>query len=161
MRTLAVLLAASWLIPASVAAQNLEGVLMPGKVIAGHAKLENDCGKCHVKFDRAAQDRLCLDCHKPVATDVARHQGYHGRINVESCRTCHTDHKGREMQIALVDEKAFDHAKTDFALSGAHARAKCASRSWENAVTSRQLLAPWQVSHFSPSRPRCCLSSWR
>jgi hypothetical protein len=127
MRTLAVLLAASWLIPASVAAQNLEGVLMPGKVIAGHAKLENDCGKCHVKFDRAAQDRLCLDCHKPVATDVARHQGYHGRINVESCRTCHTDHKGREMQIALVDEKAFDHAKTDFALSGAHARAKCES----------------------------------
>ena len=48
---------------------------MPGKVIAGHAKYEAECSNCHVKFDRAAQDGLCRDCHKPVGADVAAKQG--------------------------------------------------------------------------------------
>ena len=51
-------------------AQSLEGVLMPGKVITGHAKVEDQCVKCHIRFDKAAQDRLCLDCHKDVARDL-------------------------------------------------------------------------------------------
>jgi hypothetical protein len=106
-------------------AQGVEGVLMPGKVIAGHAKLENDCANCHVKFDRAAQDRLCLDCHKPVAADVRRKTGHHGRIRSEPCRSCHTDHKGRDVNIAPLEPASFDHALTDFALGGAHRRAKC------------------------------------
>ena len=108
-------------------AQALEGVLMPGKVIAGHAKIEQECAKCHVKFDKAAQDRLCLSCHKEVDVDIQTRQGYHGRKKPEMCRNCHTDHKGREMKIARFDEKSFDHAGTDFALAGAHARAACAS----------------------------------
>ena len=60
---------AAWLATAA-GAQSLEGVLMPGKVIAGHAKFEQECANCHVKFDKAAQDGLCLDCHKEVARDV-------------------------------------------------------------------------------------------
>ncbi|HVO90717.1 MAG TPA: cytochrome C [Casimicrobiaceae bacterium] len=125
--TLLLALFAALLGPAPLRAQGIEGVLMPGKVIAGHAKLENDCANCHVKFDRAAQDRLCLDCHKPVAADVRNRTGYHGRIRIDTCRTCHTEHKGREMNIAAFDTARFEHARTDFALGGAHARAKCES----------------------------------
>src|SRR5215469_6845265 len=80
-------------------AQSLEGVLMPGKVILGHAKYEQDCDKCHVKFNKAAQDALCSDCHKEIAQDVRAKTGYHGRIKTESCRSCHTDHKGRDVNI--------------------------------------------------------------
>ena len=98
---------------------------MPGKVIAGHAKYEQECANCHVKFDKAAQDGLCLDCHKEVARDVRAKQGYHGRLKPEACRSCHTDHKGRDVNIVQLDEKAFDHAKTDFALAGAHPRVAC------------------------------------
>lgn len=98
---------------------------MPGPVIRGHAKLEQECANCHVKFDRKAQDRLCLDCHKPVARDVQMRRGYHGRIRIESCRSCHTDHKGRDANISPLDEKGFDHGKTDFALGGAHAKVAC------------------------------------
>jgi len=115
----------SALLAMAATAQSLEGALMPGPVIAGHAKLEADCGNCHVRFDRGAQDRLCMDCHKPVAADVRAKQGYHGRIDSTTCRRCHTDHKGREMRIAAFDERAFDHAKSDFALAGAHARVAC------------------------------------
>jgi hypothetical protein len=112
---------------AAPARAQLEGALMPGKVIAGHAKLEDTCANCHVRFDKRAQDRLCLDCHKPVAEDVARREGMHGRIKIESCRACHTDHKGRDMNIAAFDRNKFDHAATDFALRGAHVTVKCES----------------------------------
>jgi hypothetical protein len=107
--------------------QSLEGVLMPGKVIAGHAKLEGQCSNCHVRFDRAAQDRLCLDCHKNVAADVRQKQGHHGRIKAQPCRSCHTDHRGREANIAPLDEATFDHKLTDFALRGAHGKLECQS----------------------------------
>jgi hypothetical protein len=117
---------AAWL-AAAAGAQSLEDVLMPGKVIAGHAKYEQECANCHVKFNKAAQDGLCLDCHKEVARDVRTKQGYHGRHKPDTCRSCHTDHKGRDVNIVRFDEKAFDHAKSDFALAGAHPRVACRS----------------------------------
>ncbi len=116
--------AAAWF-GAIAGAQSLEDVLMPGKVIAGHAKYETECANCHVKFNKAAQDGLCLDCHKEVAHDMRVKRGYHGRLKPEACRDCHTDHKGRDVNIVRIDEKAFDHAKTDFALAGAHPRVAC------------------------------------
>lgn len=115
---------AAWLATAA-SAQSLEGVLMPGSVIAGHAKYEQECANCHVRFNKAAQDALCLDCHKEVARDVHAKQGYHGRLKPEPCRNCHTDHKGRDVNIVQLDEKAFDHARTDFGLTGAHPRVAC------------------------------------
>ena len=56
-------------------AQSLEGALMPGPVIAGHAKLEADCGNCHVRFDRAAQHRDLGEPAPPgaVPPDVKQH----------------------------------------------------------------------------------------
>ena len=115
------------------AAQSVESVLMPGKVIAGHAKLEGECSKCHVRFDRAAQDRLCMDCHKDVAKDVRQKEGHHGRIKSQPCRSCHTDHKGRDANIAPVAEGKFDHSLTDFALQGGHANPKLACQSCHKA----------------------------
>jgi hypothetical protein len=114
---------------AGASAQSLETAIMPGPVIEGHAKLEAECGNCHVRFKRTAQSGLCLDCHKDVARDVAKRAGYHGRQAKKECRACHTDHKGREARIAAFNHGAFDHAVTDFALRGAHvpARLECAA----------------------------------
>lgn len=107
-------------------AQSLESAIMPGKVIAGHAKWEQDCSACHVRFDRAAQPTLCLDCHKEVAADVRAGRGHHGRLKDRECRTCHTDHRGRDARIVNLDEKAFDHAQTDFVLRDRHRTVACA-----------------------------------
>ena len=107
--------------------QSLESAVMPGRVVEAHAKVEGDCSQCHVRFDRAAQTRLCLACHKEVAADTRAHTGFHGRHAEAPCRTCHTEHKGREARIAAFDEKRFDHAQTDFALRGAHSKIECAS----------------------------------
>lgn len=109
-------------------AESIESVLMPGKVIEGHADLEIDCKNCHARFKKSAQTGLCLDCHKDVAQDTSHKRGFHGRIKEQECRICHTEHKGRTMNIAPIDEKSFDHKLTDFALKGAHAEAKVVCR---------------------------------
>jgi hypothetical protein len=116
-------LLATWLALAcgSALAQSLESVLAPGPVIEAHAKAENECRNCHVPFKRTAQDGLCLACHKEVGVDMRAHTGFHGRLQPQACRTCHTDHRGREAKIAPLNERGFDHAQTDFVLRGAHA----------------------------------------
>jgi hypothetical protein len=108
-------------------AQSLESAIMPGEVSQAHIKQEPDCKNCHVRFERSAQPRLCLDCHKPVAADVRAKTGYHGRLKEQECRTCHTEHKGRDAKIVKLDEKTFDHTQTDFALQGKHKGVSCSS----------------------------------
>jgi len=98
---------------------------MPGELIAGHAKYEADCGKCHVRFDRSRQDQLCADCHKEVGTDLRERRGLHGRLPPQPCRSCHTDHKGRAAVIVQLERDRFRHGETDFVLNGAHAAVKC------------------------------------
>lgn len=104
-------------------------LLMPGDVIQGHAKEEDNCEKCHKKFDKAAQSGLCADCHKEVGKDIAEKRGYHGRQGAgKECRECHTEHKGRGAKIAEFDRSRFDHTQTDYPLKGKHAepKVKCA-----------------------------------
>lgn len=105
--------------------QGIESVVAPGKLIQGHAKWEDDCKQCHVKFDRKAQDGLCMDCHKEVGADVRAKSGFHGKSKPQACRTCHTEHKGREGRIVQLDQKQFDHALSDFALRGKHQKTEC------------------------------------
>lgn len=114
-----------WLWVTLASAQSIETVLAPGQVIDGHAKVEQQCVKCHVRFDRAAQDGLCMDCHRDVAADIRAKTGFHGRQKPKACRECHTDHKGRAARIAEFDRKAFDHANTDFRLRGRHIDTEC------------------------------------
>jgi hypothetical protein len=111
---------------AGVRAQALESVLSPGRLIQDHAKWDDECKACHVRFDRAAQDGLCMDCHKDIGQDLRGRTGLHGRLKPQACRSCHTEHKGRDAQIAPFDRRQFDHAQTDFALRAAHAKVDCA-----------------------------------
>ena len=105
--------------------QGIESVVSPGDLIQGHLKWEGDCKQCHVKFDRKAQDGLCMDCHKEVGADVRAKTGFHGKSKPQACRTCHTEHKGREARIATFDHKQFDHAVSNFALRGKHQKTEC------------------------------------
>ena len=115
------------LFSAGASAQSIEKVLMPGEVISGHAKYENECEQCHQRFDKKAQTRLCLDCHKDIATDVRTKRRLHGKLDNTSCNLCHVEHKGRAANIAPLDKKKFDHSRTEFKLLGAHKESKCES----------------------------------
>ncbi len=109
-------------------AASLETLLMPGKVVAGHADIEQDCTRCHDRADRARQPTLCMNCHEDVGADVRGQRGFHGRlpaIDRAQCKACHSEHLGRDADIVKLSRPAFDHARTDFALTGAHAASAC------------------------------------
>jgi hypothetical protein len=111
-------------------AASLETLLMPGKVSAAHAKLEENCSQCHDRADRARQSTLCMNCHEDVGADVASGRGFHGRlpkIDEAQCRACHSEHLGRDADIVKLSRPAFDHSRTDFELKGAHASVDCDS----------------------------------
>jgi hypothetical protein len=107
-----------------------ERLVMPGELIQGHAKLEKDCGNCHVSFAKKSLSRRCLDCHKEIASDISRKSGAHGKrkdVSAHECSHCHQDHKGRKADIADLDPQTFNHGLTDFPLQGAHSAVACQS----------------------------------
>jgi hypothetical protein len=110
----------------AASAQSIESVLAPGVVSQAHAKTEHDCKACHMRFDRTAQDGLCLACHKDVGEDMRLRMGLHGkREPKQQCRACHTEHKGRDAALAAFDARSFDHRITDFALLDKHTALEC------------------------------------
>lgn len=111
----------------SAQAQSIESVLAPGALIAGHAKVEHDCASCHVRFNPKGQDALCVACHREVGQDLKARTGLHGRGKAANatCRSCHTDHKGRQAKIVSLDTQRFDHSQTDYRLKAKHERVAC------------------------------------
>lgn len=114
----------------SLHAASIETLVMPGPVTEAHAETEETCSACHDLFDRDSQKTLCLDCHEPIAEDLAASSGFHGRqpdIASSECSICHAEHGGRDADIVGLQPSLFDHTLTDFTLSGAHAAENCAS----------------------------------
>jgi len=118
------------IVPARPAgAKTIKSLFMPGKVISGHKKYENECSRCHRSFSKGSQRSLCLACHKKVSADVKKRLGYHGRYakaRKTECRHCHKEHKGRSYRAVIFNTETFDHRLTDFALKGAHLDTSCA-----------------------------------
>jgi len=111
-------------------AAGLERLFMPGRVIEGHADVEDDCGACHDASSDKASASLCASCHEDVAADRKAQSGFHGRFPASQeneCVTCHTDHEGRDADIVALNSGLFDHRWTDFSLTGAHLSAECSS----------------------------------
>ena len=111
-----------------IAQAQLETLVMPGEVIAGHADIETECKSCHVVFDRDKQTELCMDCHEDVAADRASKRGFHGldrHAQRRDCSFCHADHEGRDADIVPLDEASFKHEATDFPLHGKHTDVVC------------------------------------
>ncbi len=110
---------------------SLERLVMPGPVIQGHAKLENDCSNCHRAFVATEQPALCMDCHKEISADVRALTGFHGRVAKDQpqllCKNCHTEHKGRGANVVDLDRSSFDHGRTNFPLHGGHTGRDCAA----------------------------------
>jgi len=113
-----------------VLAASLESLVMPGPVAAAHADLEETCSNCHDVFNSDSQRQLCLDCHEPVADDLASGEGFHGRhpdAGEGECSQCHGEHLGRDADITGLVADLFDHDHTDFPLTRAHTVPVCSS----------------------------------
>lgn len=112
----------------SAKAVEIEKLVMPGEVIHGHSDVEGECSACHAAFEKQSQNSKCVECHEDVAADIKQFKGFHGQfpgVQDQQCKTCHTEHKGRNATIVVLDEKSFDHDMTDFRLDGKHADVEC------------------------------------
>jgi len=106
----------------------LKKLLMPGKLIQGHAKNEAECRSCHEKFSNKTQSGLCLDCHEQIAEDFEERSGFHGlkqNLMDSQCVSCHSEHEGRDADIMNIDTDRFEHKWTNFELKGKHLGAEC------------------------------------
>ena len=109
-------------------AQDIKMLVMPGRVIEGHADIEADCEGCHAESPDVAQQDLCTACHEDVGRDRESGSGFHGRFDAarrSECVVCHTDHEGRDADIVPVDAGLFDHDFSNFQLLGAHLSVTC------------------------------------
>lgn len=114
---------------------SLKKLMMPGKVIQGHAKWEHQCTACHEELNNEAQNTLCLDCHTEIQQDIDQQQGFHGTSPLVSggeCRSCHSEHKGRDADITGLDKDHFNHDTTNFPLTGLHSDLACDSCHFTN-----------------------------
>lgn len=107
----------------------MERLVTPGPLSRSHANLEARCDACHTSFKKEAQNGKCLGCHQGIAGDIRTRTGFHSRFAPArngACKSCHSEHKGRNAALKSLNRSGFDHAGlTDEPLSGAHARAAC------------------------------------
>jgi hypothetical protein len=138
--------------PVPTHADSVNDLLLPGPVIQGHFKYESDCAGCHKQFDKSAQSQLCKDCHKEIAKDITGKRGYHGLMKEEKgCKECHTEHRGRDANIAKLNKIGFDHdASTNFKLKGGHLKEKvlCCMRRLNIDPTRRLCVDPSTLAVF-------------
>lgn len=118
------------LLATPVLAQSIiERLITPGPLSTAHHRLEGSCDSCHSSFRKEAQNGKCTACHKGIAGDIAGGSHFHGRFapaRTGTCKGCHSEHKGLDAGLIHFSRIGFNHAFTDYPLTGAHARVDCA-----------------------------------
>src|SRR5262249_26701892 len=85
----------------------------PGPIHSAHVRWENDCSSCHSPFTPTGSnnglnalfsskskpsDALCQQCH--MGHEAQEHHASQIASEVESCASCHKDHRGRSAFIS-------------------------------------------------------------
>jgi hypothetical protein len=99
-------------------ALNAQAGLLPLGGAVSHADTGGRCSACHTAIwesDRMA-DR-CLDCHTGLYGDP---KGFHTVMLAQgretACTQCHTDHRGPQASLTIMDLARFPHSEVGFSL---------------------------------------------
>ncbi len=130
----------------------------PSPLSAAHAQALSDtsiksCRHCHTD---QGLTRGCLTCHREIAEQIDRIQGYHGYLLFEgrrTCQPCHLEHLGED--FPLVSDLAwegqgfskFNHPHVHFKFARHHEGLTCA------ACHRDKLKTPFTLPSF-PHQPR-------
>lgn len=125
----------------------------PGELSKAHEKLNgvSDCTNCHssgVPHDK------CLVCHTEIKDKLDHNKGFHAKFKTSKCGSCHVEHKGKEHNIVGLNVATFNHANTDWPLTGAHLKVKCDSCHKEkrvDAITKK----PTKTITYLGASPAC------
>ncbi|MDP1725589.1 MAG: cytochrome c3 family protein [Bacteroidota bacterium] len=107
---------------------NVYAQLSPGELSAKHAEFEglSNCTQCH-SIGSGVPDTKCLDCHKEIKLLKTQNRGYHASSEAKNkkCVECHSDHHGRNFDMAKFNEKTFNHSLAGYKLEGSHTKVNC------------------------------------
>src|SRR5262249_51203176 len=116
-RSLRIAVIAGAAIAIAVAALYVVGfkrVSSPGPVASSHSPIEARCEQCH-DVGKSVTDVRCERCHDPGGGDRFTHAGHvlfgsgdpHKAAAAEpiTCVPCHTDHRGRNVEVKRVDDR--------------------------------------------------------
>ncbi|WP_310533470.1 cytochrome C [Novosphingobium sp.] len=106
----------------------MERLVTPGPLSNAHARLESNCNGCHSAFRKEAQNSKCSACHKGIAGDIAGGTRFHGKFGPArsgNCKSCHSEHKGRNVRLIGLNASTFNHNFSAFPLTGKHAKVAC------------------------------------
>lgn len=140
--------------PGKLSAQNTRGLVLANA--NSHAEIETQCKFCHQPF-KASQAESCLQCHEDIASQIDQQSGLHGVLSgVDSCRTCHTDHKGRDFDMLQDALQKFDHNQTEFPLTGKHVALGCQDC---HTINEFQIISTCSSCHAEPEQHAGMFSS--
>lgn len=130
-----------------------QGIASPGPLSSAHVRLDDitRCLACH-EAGRELSGRRCLQCHVSLARRIAADRGFHADATRHgaalACGTCHSEHNGRPYRLVRWEggQERFDHARTGFALEGAHPRARCTACHRAGLVSDAAVRADSSVS---------------
>jgi hypothetical protein len=126
--------------PGPLTASAPRGVTLQGHT--SHADMEQQCTLCHRPWAGVDPAR-CAACHTAVQAEIAAQNGLHGQLkDPMACATCHPDHQGREVQIALARPSLFPHDLVGFTLRRHTQLADGTPFSCENCHTPDYALLP-------------------
>lgn len=89
--------------------------------VFSHAETGGNCSACHVAFwEGATMSDRCLACHTSL---LQGERDFHAVMLAQgrevTCRRCHTDHRGPEAPLTVMDVANFPHDEaTGFSLRG-------------------------------------------
>jgi len=91
--------------------------------VASHAEIGGKCGACHsAPWDSTRMADLCVDCHSTIAQQMRDMVALHGemyRTNPElECRNCHSEHRGADAPLTVMQSGDFPHELLGFSLNG-------------------------------------------
>ena len=82
----------------------LQRQVSPGPLSAAHASLETNCAACHTPL-KSAEATKCIACHA-TNTALLQRQPTAFHASVESCSTCHVEHRGNTVRPVTMDHIA-------------------------------------------------------
>ncbi len=135
-------------------AARAQGIASPGPLAQPHARLDDltRCLNCHER-GRELSGRKCLACHVSINARIQADKGFHATATQHgaalACATCHSEHNGRPYRLVRWEggsPNAFDHTRTGFTLTGAHARARCTDCHRETMVADARVKADSSVN---------------
>ncbi len=123
------------------------GGFSPGDLAKPHAQLEglSNCTACHPAGQQLSQES-CLACHTELKPEIARGQGFHGKISQadRNCEKCHHEHQGLDLQLinwGSGGKKGFNHARSGWPLTGAHSPLKCETCHEKRRISAAPIVA--------------------